>query len=426
MSVLKCGEERHLVRERAELTATEQEKIRSAAAQILAHPTFRSSERSTRLFRYLLDRALSDEADALKERRIGHEVFGREAGYDTAEDPIVRNAASDLRKRLRQYDAESVPELPVRILLAPGAYVLDFRFSDSQTATEPIGDIPVGSTRSQPFSTLVQPARETAASRGSRLPHWIAAVAVLACIFFAVAFAWERQQLKQSRIGVFGEDPLWKPMLGTGKEVFVCLGHAQPIRNEESAVDLGSAGLQRITVTDLKAYTNISGFLQLHGQAFQMRTDNQTTLLDLRDRPTVLIGIGNNQWAQRLTSNLRFRFDFSEADQKNPHRAVSVVDAEHPEAKGWRVELGNTESPALDYAIAGRLLDPVTGGIILYIAGAGPVGTQAASEFVTQSKFLQGMPARLKDPRTNIQIVLRTPIVGGIPGTPTIIATNIY
>ena len=90
------------MRDRAAFTATEQEKIKSAAAQILAHPTFRSSDRSTKLFRYLLDRALSNEEETLKERRIGHEVFGREASYDTAEDPIVRNAASDTRKRLRQ------------------------------------------------------------------------------------------------------------------------------------------------------------------------------------------------------------------------------------------------------------------------------------------------------------------------------------
>jgi hypothetical protein len=215
-------------------------------------------------------------------------------------------------------------------------------------------------------------------------------------------------------------------MLESGKEVFVCLGHAQPLGNEDSAVDLGSAGLQRITITDLKAYTNISGFLQLHGQAFQMRTDNQTTLLDLRDRPTVLIGIGNNQWTQRLTSNIRFRFDYSEADPNNPNRAVSVVDAEHPGAKAWRVQLKDLEAASVDYAIAGRLLDPVTGGIILYIAGAGAVGTQAASEFVTQPKFLRSMPTSLKDPRTNIQVVLRTPIVGGVPGTPTVIATNVY
>lgn len=416
------------MRDRAAFTATEQEKIKSAAAQILAHPTFRSSDRSTKLFRYLLDRALSNEEETLKERRIGHEVFGRQASYDTAEDPIVRNAASDTRKRLRQYDSDSGPDLPVHILLAPGTYILDFRFADSLTGVEQVADPEAKFLAPQrsPVPQVQPPTPDLTALRGSKLPHWIAAIAVLTSLFFAAAFVWEWQQLKGTGIGAFAEDPLWKPMLGSGKEVFVCLGHAQPLQNEDSSVNLGSAGLQRITVTDLKAYTNISGFLQLHRQNFQMRTDNQTTLLDLRDRPTVLIGIGNNQWAQRLTSNLRFRFDFSENDLNNPHRAVSVVDAEHPETGKWRVPLGQAEAASFDYAIAGRLLDPVTGGLILYIAGAGPVGTQAASEFVTQPRFLRSMPASLKDPRTNIQVVLRTAIVGGVPGTPETIATNVY
>ena len=70
------------------------------------------------------------KADSYKERRIGHEVFGREVGYDTAADPVVRNAASETRKRLRQYEAESGADEQVHIQLAPGAYLLDFRFSE--------------------------------------------------------------------------------------------------------------------------------------------------------------------------------------------------------------------------------------------------------------------------------------------------------
>ncbi len=215
-------------------------------------------------------------------------------------------------------------------------------------------------------------------------------------------------------------------MLNSGKEIFICLGHAQSPERENPTHELASVGMQRITITDLKAYTNISGFLQMNKQAFQMRTDNQTTLLDLRDRPTVLIGIMNNQWSLKLTSNLRYRFDFSEADINNPNRAVSIVDSEHPGQRNWRVRVGSDGAADSDYAIAGRLLDPVTGGLILYVAGAGTVGTQAASEFVTQERFLKSLPTSLKNPRTNIQVVIKTPIFGGIPGTPEVVATHVY
>jgi hypothetical protein len=415
-----------MVRDRSVFTETEQETIRTAAAQILAHPSFQSSERSTKLFRYLLERALANDDDTLKERRIGHEVFGREISYDTADDPVVRNAASDIRKRLRQYDAERGSHLAVHISLGPGAYVLDFRFNETiSPPDEPSGRTQTSSAAQPPMPFISNEQVPVAPPlKPSRLPWWIAAVATIACLFFASAFFWQRQQMRDAGIGVMADNPLWSPMLSSGKEIFISLGHAQsPVDN--LAQNSSSAGLQRITITDLKAYTNISGFLRLNGQSFQMRTDNQTTLLDLRDRPTVLIGIFNNQWALRLTSNLRFHFDFSEADATNPNRAVTIVDSDHPDQKVWRVKLGAGAS-TVDYAIAGRLLDPITGGLVLYVAGAGSVGTQAASEFVTQPKFLRGLPASLKNPRTNIQVVLRTPIVDGIPGTPEVVATNEY
>jgi hypothetical protein len=416
-----------VVRDRSVFTEAEQETIRAAAAQILAHPSFQSSERSTKLFRYLLDRALANEDETLKERRIGHEVFGREISYDTGDDPVVRNAASDIRKRLRQYDAESSPDLAVHISLDPGTYVLDFRFDEAVSQEEELSGRTQTSPAVQPPMPFISHAPVSAVPlpKPSRLPWWIAAVATIACLFFASAFFWQRQQMRAAGIGVMADNPLWSPMSSSGKEIFISLGHAQsPV--DDHAQNNTSAGLQRITITDLKAYTNISGFLRLNGQGFQMRTDNQTTLLDLRDRPTVLIGIFNNQWALRLTSNLRFHFDFSEADPTNPNRAVTVVDSDHPDQRAWRVKLGAPGASTVDYAIAGRLLDPITGGLVLSVAGAGSVGTQAASEFDTQLRFLRSLPASLKNPRTNIQVVLRTPIVDGIPGTPEVIATNEY
>ncbi|SEB51205.1 hypothetical protein [Terriglobus roseus] len=414
-----------MVRDRSVFTEAEQETIRHAASQILAHPAFRASERSTRLFRYLLERALLSDDEVLKERRIGHEVFGREISYDTSDDPIVRNAASDTRKRLRQYDAEAGSGLPVHILLGPGGYALEFRFEQAvEHPAEKVAEVASVLPEALPAA---RPPRATGLARpgGSKLPWWIAAVATAACILFGLAFFWERQELR-SGVTALSDNPLWSPMLNSGKEIFVCLGHAGNTDPQEAPTNPTSVAMQRITITDLKAYTNISGFLQMNRQNFQMRTDNQTTLLDLRDRPTVLIGIGNNQWALRLTSNLRYHFDFSHADPKNPQRAVSIVDSEHPGQTSWIVRSGLNATTDSDYAIAGRLLDPVTGGLILYVAGAGTVGTQVASEFVTQSAFLTRLPESLKNPRTNIQVVLKTPIVGGIPGKPEVLATHVY
>ena len=62
--------------------------------------TFRNSKRFPPFLRYTVEHALNS-SEPLKERTIGHEVFGRDPGYDTGQYPIVRMTAAEVRKRLR-------------------------------------------------------------------------------------------------------------------------------------------------------------------------------------------------------------------------------------------------------------------------------------------------------------------------------------
>ena len=81
-----------------ELTVQQQKEVRKELAAILAHPSFRSSDRCSRLLRYVVESALTTHQHRLKERTIGHEVFGRPLSYETSSDPVVRNAASEMRR----------------------------------------------------------------------------------------------------------------------------------------------------------------------------------------------------------------------------------------------------------------------------------------------------------------------------------------
>jgi hypothetical protein len=410
-------------------TEAEQQVIRTAAARILEHPSFRASERSSRLFKFLLESTLRRDMDGLKERQIGHEVFGREITYDTAVDPIVRNAASETRKRLRQYDAEVGASQPVRVLLAPGTYVLEFRFhSESEQQEQPaagIADpaIQEPASRTIPSSSAPDTLNHQPLSWGLRTAYGVIAALVVCCLILSIAL-FRHPGVTQGTKAV-APDYLWAPMLYSGKEVFISLGHAGQLQQANSSLNLAS-GLQPITVADLKAYTNISGFLQLHGQPFQMRTDTETTLLDLRSRPVVLIGNHNNEWAVRLTQNVRFHFDFDDAHAGNPDRVFSIIDSQNPDQKAWQTPIYKTASAGFDYAVVGRFYDPVTDGVIMYIAGAGPGGTEAASEFITQDRFLRMLPEKLSNPRTKFEAVLRTPVIAGVPGSPEMIASDIH
>src|SRR4051794_17456269 len=80
--------------------------VHAQLAKLLASSHFRQSKRSQGLLRFVVEAALSGDASCLKERHIGAVVFGRDTAYDTAQDPVVRNAAIEVRKRLAQYYME--------------------------------------------------------------------------------------------------------------------------------------------------------------------------------------------------------------------------------------------------------------------------------------------------------------------------------
>ncbi len=84
----------------AEITA---EMVRAQLELLVRDEAFRSSKRSIAFLRYVVEQTLAGQADQIKERSIGIEVFGRDPSYDTNVDHVVRTAAAELRKRLATY-----------------------------------------------------------------------------------------------------------------------------------------------------------------------------------------------------------------------------------------------------------------------------------------------------------------------------------
>src|SRR3954463_4763954 len=94
--------------------------VHAQLARLLESPHFRNSKRSQALLRFVVQAALAGDQNSLKERCIGAEAFGREAAYDTAQDPIVRNAAIEVRKRLAQYYLQPEHAAELRVELPSG------------------------------------------------------------------------------------------------------------------------------------------------------------------------------------------------------------------------------------------------------------------------------------------------------------------
>jgi hypothetical protein len=71
--------------------------------RLLENSHFSNSRRFPNFVRFIVQEELGGRGDQLKERTLGIEVFGREPGYDTTSDPIVRVTAAEIRKRIAQY-----------------------------------------------------------------------------------------------------------------------------------------------------------------------------------------------------------------------------------------------------------------------------------------------------------------------------------
>jgi hypothetical protein len=102
------------------------EAIWGQLERILATPLFSNSKRFPAFLSYVVAHVIDQGDGSLKERRLGVEVFGRVPDYDTAQDPVVRMTAVEIRKRLAQYYSTPGHEDELRIELAPGSYMPAF------------------------------------------------------------------------------------------------------------------------------------------------------------------------------------------------------------------------------------------------------------------------------------------------------------
>jgi hypothetical protein len=397
--------------------------VHAQVASLLASPHFRNSKRSQALLRFVVDAALGGDPISLKERCIGAAVFGREAAYDTAQDPIVRNAAIEVRKRLAQYYLEPEHAHELRIDLPIGSYIPTFTVEALPVVAEP---------------------PEPAATEPDRRLKWAAAMAIV--IFAAgTVFLWSARRTAATELESF-----WEPLLRDRNPIQICIGQptrlyrftgprmdelnrqlATPPSPERNAANLAIGppevawvAPEYLYLRDALAAFKVASWIQSKGVPYQLMSVAQTNYSRLRREPMVAIGAFNNPWSIRVTSELRFVFD---------RRTISgvsyncIIDRRNPESVSWKV--AQPVGPMTeDYAIATRVFDPATEKTVVSVAGIESFGTVAASEFVTSPEYLGSvLQAAAKDwRRKNVQFVLGTKIIDGTPGPSQVLAVHYW
>ena len=103
-----------------------EEEKRAAVDKILQSQVFRNTESLRRLLRFLAEKAITGEADQLKEYSVGIDAFGKPPSYDPRQDSAVRIQVGRLRQKLTEYYQNEGKEDPIIVELPKGGFRLLF------------------------------------------------------------------------------------------------------------------------------------------------------------------------------------------------------------------------------------------------------------------------------------------------------------
>jgi hypothetical protein len=417
---------------RTPLLKEECELVRAELRAIVSSPYFRNSKRYPAFLSYIVEKTLQGEGSDIKERTIGIEVFGRPVDYDTNSDPAVRNTASEVRKRLSLYHAEATSSTPVRIYLPLGSYHPELRFESegSSFPTKTAFPEPAGISESDIPAITAESATQSESGKRPRFKWFLWAVPLLGLLIggglWGLILHLQKTPLEK----------LWGGFFNRSQTVLIGIPQAPapaisdgpfmtgPLKEEDLPNWIKDN--PDVAAEDVSAIMHASKPLMEHDVSYRIQMDSSITLTDLRDRPVVLIGGPSNLWTTKLLAPLRFHFSSVES--------LHVEDSQNPQSRQWSYTLSKAAGPGShltvtgDCAIVARFSDPTTGGIVMVIAGAGRNGTEAAGEFVASDELLGELDKRLPADwkNKNLEVVLKTKVIDGKTGSPSIEATYLW
>jgi hypothetical protein len=427
-------------------TEEEKDQVRRQMERLLETAHFKNSRRYPALFRFIVEETLEGRGEFLKERLLGIRVFNRPPDYDTADDPIARVTIAEIRKRIAQYYHEEAHESEMRIELMPGRYEPEFYPRKARPSpaisvlrsngavhtalapdTEKPVDLPAQKAR-KPWHSLLR----------SLFRPWVTAIVVI-CVALAGALLWRLE--RPSAL-----DQLWNPVLRPGRPITFCLpsdaagsqvaaaagilSYSLPAESREAGPPAIAnhtfldyeTNAQNVVFSDVLATMRISNWLATRGGEQRLRLVHSTTLDDLQQGPTILIGGLDNEWTLRALAHMRYQFRGTDQEK------YWIADTKNPGSETWEVDL-KTQYPAVkrDFALIARAHDDSTRQVVVIVAGIGMSGTAAAGEFMVDPNRLEELRKRVGSGFRDhdFEAVLETDVVNGIPGSARILAVEV-
>lgn len=180
-------------------------QLHAHAERIRSSGVLGRSRLMRRLFDFLIECSLTERAP--KEIEVAIDVFGKDAGFDVAQDAVVRVYIHKLRRKLEEFYAGPGRLEPERLAIPKGAY--RFVIEPVAAAEDPAAD-----PDPQPQKSL-------------RRGRWIAAALVASLIVNAAALAWfwvGRWHTAPDDLAQVRASPVWSRILGDDRTIFLVLG----------------------------------------------------------------------------------------------------------------------------------------------------------------------------------------------------------
>ena len=191
----------------------------------------------------------------------------------------------------------------------------------------------------------------------------------------------------------------WNPILSSRSRVLLRIGNLEGGRGSPggklgSAPSLNLSDFQNsesevVNVFDAAAIAKFAGLMQANGKQFRIESQSDATFhRSLKTGPTILVGLLNNTWTERLVPRLRFGVE-------HPTPAtVAIRDRNNPQNNDWSVDYSTAYLDVnRDYALVLRMVDPKTEQMVVVAAGITVFGTSAAADFLTNPSEIKKLTA---------------------------------
>jgi hypothetical protein len=415
--------------------------------RLLTSPQLKRSARLRELLSYIWRRSVEEHCDQIHEQEVGTRVFGRLPGYDTAADNIVRVSATDLRKRIESYFADSGRLEPIVVEIPRGSYTLLLR---PRTVPQP-------DSTPAPESALPNSAPEPVvppAGFSFKFPFILSVLLAVLLSGCCLGLYLQNRELRRSLYA-------WKSM--PAMHAFWSEFFDTPLKTDIVLADPSFALIEDITHQKiaLSDYLNRGYLTHLHDASLSLDrqqdleklstrslgslgdfhvairlaaldpTTQKTELFTARSYSAEQLKVNNviligsrksNPWVDLYEDKINFALHYDMS------RAVTEVENRKPlagEQAVYSAPPGN--EPVMGYAVIAYLQNPEQNGKVLLVEGSSSEATAAAGDFLTTEDQLKNLCKIFHtDHLPYFEILLKTSHVSGTPLSAEIIATRIH